>query len=80
MLLYRLRDFSVSNNLLEGPVPVFVSNVNVSLSYANNSGLCGGALGSCDESLFGRTFWYSFIIGFVSSATTVLSDQPFQLW
>lgn len=71
-LLSQLIDFSVANNLLEGPVPVFVSNVNVSLSYANNSGLCGGALGSCDESLFGRTFWYSFIIGFVSSATSVL--------
>ncbi|XP_029130342.1 probably inactive leucine-rich repeat receptor-like protein kinase At5g48380 [Cajanus cajan] len=72
-LLPRLGDFSVANNLLEGPVPVFVSNVNVSLSYANNIGLCGGALlESCDESLFGRSFWYSFIIGFVSSATCVL--------
>ncbi|KAG4990225.1 hypothetical protein JHK87_023682 [Glycine soja] len=29
VLLYRLRDFSVANNLLEGPVPVFVSNVDV---------------------------------------------------
>ncbi|CAJ1961442.1 unnamed protein product [Sphenostylis stenocarpa] len=71
-LLPFLRDFSVANNLLEGPVPVFVSNVNVSLSYANNSGLCGGVLGSCDESLFGRSFWYSLIIGFVSSATSVI--------
>ncbi|XP_047161013.1 probably inactive leucine-rich repeat receptor-like protein kinase At5g48380 [Vigna umbellata] len=51
-LLPRLRDFSVANNLLEGSVPVFVNNLNVSLSYANNSGLCGGILGNCDESLF----------------------------
>ncbi|XP_022643012.1 probably inactive leucine-rich repeat receptor-like protein kinase At5g48380 isoform X2 [Vigna radiata var. radiata] len=51
-LLPRLRDFSVANNLLEGSVPVFVSNLDVSLSYANNSGLCGGILGNCDESLF----------------------------
>ncbi|TKY71570.1 inactive leucine-rich repeat receptor protein kinase [Spatholobus suberectus] len=71
-LLPWLRDFSVANNLLEGPVPVFVSNVDVGLSYANNSGLCGGILGSCGESLFGRAFWYSFIIGFVSSAASVL--------
>ncbi|KAK7412221.1 hypothetical protein VNO78_03671 [Psophocarpus tetragonolobus] len=67
-----LRHFSVANNLLEGPVPVFIRNVNVSFSYANNSGLCGGILGSCDESLIGRSFWYSFIIGFVSSVTSVL--------
>ncbi|KAK7331808.1 hypothetical protein VNO80_28549 [Phaseolus coccineus] len=71
-LLPWLRDFSVANNLLEGPVPGFRSNLNVSLSYVNNSGLCGGTLGRCDESLFGRSFWYSFIIGFVSSATSVL--------
>ncbi|RDX73474.1 putative inactive leucine-rich repeat receptor-like protein kinase, partial [Mucuna pruriens] len=71
-LLPWLTDFSVANNLLEGPVPVFVSNVDVSLSYANNSGLCGGILGSCEESLFGISFWYSFIIGFISSATSVL--------
>jgi len=71
-LLPWLRDFSVANNFLEGSVPVFVSNLNLSLSYANNSGLCGETLGSCDESLFGRSFWYSFIIGFVSSATSVL--------
>ncbi|QCD76641.1 protein brassinosteroid insensitive 1 [Vigna unguiculata] len=71
-LLPRLRNFSVANNLLEGSVPVFVSNLNVSLSYANNSGLCGGILGNCDESLFGRSFWYSFIVGFACSATSVL--------
>ncbi|KAK7328034.1 hypothetical protein VNO77_22128 [Canavalia gladiata] len=71
-LLPRIRVFSVANNLLTGPVPVFVSNVDVNLSYANNSGLCGGILESCDESLIDRSFWFSFIIGFVSSATLVL--------
>ncbi|XP_027338109.1 probably inactive leucine-rich repeat receptor-like protein kinase At5g48380 [Abrus precatorius] len=71
-LLPRIRDFSVANNLLTGPVPDFVSNVDVSLSYANNSGLCGGILESCDQSLFDRSFWYSFIIGFVSSAAAIM--------
>ncbi|KAJ1434861.1 Serine-threonine/tyrosine-protein kinase, catalytic domain [Sesbania bispinosa] len=71
-LLPQIKVFSVANNLLTGPVPVFVSNVDVSLSYANNSGLCGGTLGSCDESLFDRPFWYSFIIGFVASAISFM--------
>ncbi|KAL2342006.1 hypothetical protein Fmac_009946 [Flemingia macrophylla] len=72
-LLPRLRDFSVANNLLEGTVPVIVSNVNVSLSYANNSGLCGGSvLESCDKNMFGRSFWYSFTIGFVSSVVAFM--------
>lgn len=72
-LLPRIRVFSVANNLLSGPVPVFANNLDVSLSYVNNSGLCGGILGSCDEeSLFGRSFWYSFVIAFASSATSVI--------
>ncbi|RYR35826.1 hypothetical protein HN51_030527 [Arachis hypogaea] len=73
--LPRITVFSVANNLLSGPVPVFVNNnVNVTLSYVNNNGLCGGTtLESCDEeSLFGKPFWYSFVIAFVCSATSVI--------
>ena len=43
--LSRLKTFSVSNNLLTGPVPNF--NSKVTLSYANNQGLCGGPLPAC---------------------------------
>ncbi|XP_061370128.1 probably inactive leucine-rich repeat receptor-like protein kinase At5g48380 [Gastrolobium bilobum] len=71
-MLPSIRVFSVANNLLTGPVPVFASNVDVSLSYVNNSGLCGGILGSCDDRLIDRSFWYSFIIAFVSSAISVI--------
>ncbi|KAK7287275.1 hypothetical protein RIF29_00476 [Crotalaria pallida] len=44
-LLSRLKIFTVANNLLTGPVPSFGSQVSV--SYANNPGLCGGSLGPC---------------------------------
>ncbi|KAE9611151.1 putative protein kinase RLK-Pelle-LRR-Xa family [Lupinus albus] len=44
-LLSRLKLFTVSNNFLSGQVPSFSRNVSV--SYANNQGLCGGSLGVC---------------------------------
>lgn len=54
-------------------MPDFDSNVNVSMSFDNKSGLCGGILGSCDdESLFDRSFWYSFIIGVVFAAASFM--------
>ncbi|XP_057432967.1 probably inactive leucine-rich repeat receptor-like protein kinase At5g48380 [Lotus japonicus] len=43
------------------------------MSFDNKSGLCGGILGSCDdESLFDRSFWYSFIIGVVFAAASFM--------
>lgn len=39
-VLSRIKAFSVSNNLLMGPVPIF--SAGVSKNYANNQGLCGG--------------------------------------
>lgn len=46
VLLNRIKKFSVSNNLLSGPVPNFGPNVTAE-SYANNLGLCGGPLKAC---------------------------------
>ncbi|XP_027337686.1 inactive LRR receptor-like serine/threonine-protein kinase BIR2 [Abrus precatorius] len=40
-LLQRLKTFTVSNNLLTGPVPSF-TNGHVMVNYSNNKGLCGG--------------------------------------
>ncbi|XP_027335142.1 probably inactive leucine-rich repeat receptor-like protein kinase At5g48380 isoform X1 [Abrus precatorius] len=45
--LARLKEFSVSNNLLTGPVPGFNKSQVTVLSYANNQGLCGDSLPSC---------------------------------
>lgn len=46
-LLPRIRNFSVTNNLLSGPVPKFVCASIPKESYANNSGLCGYPLDPC---------------------------------
>ncbi|CAI9770700.1 unnamed protein product [Fraxinus pennsylvanica] len=43
--LSRIKEFSVSNNRLTGPVPGFSKNV--TKSYANNAGLCGDLLPTC---------------------------------
>lgn len=48
-LLSRIKKFSVANNLLNGPVPVF-SNASITAdSYANNLGLCGEPLDPCQS-------------------------------
>ncbi|XP_022875194.1 probably inactive leucine-rich repeat receptor-like protein kinase At5g48380 [Olea europaea var. sylvestris] len=47
-LLGRIKEFSVSNNQLTGPVPRFSKNASITLeSYANNAGLCGDPLVTC---------------------------------
>ncbi|XP_065873794.1 probably inactive leucine-rich repeat receptor-like protein kinase At5g48380 [Euphorbia lathyris] len=47
-LLDRIKQFSVANNLLSGPVPNFNKNASISAdSYANNLGLCGAPLDTC---------------------------------
>ena len=45
--LNRIKNFSVSNNRLSGPVPTFGSANIQADSYANNLGLCGGPLAPC---------------------------------
>ncbi|KAK9993170.1 hypothetical protein SO802_022873 [Lithocarpus litseifolius] len=47
-LLARLKQFSVANNLLTGPVPYFGQNSSFTAdSFANNPGLCGLPLDPC---------------------------------
>ena len=49
-LLTRLKQFSVANNLLTGPVPYFGPNSSITAdSYANNPGLCGFPLDPCQS-------------------------------
>ena len=80
-LLQRLRNFSVADNLLSGPVPEFVkakstcgvfcpiggfySSTNV--NYANNPGLCGGPLDPCKG--HSNEFYSSFRTGFAAGYT-----------
>ncbi|XP_058745285.1 probably inactive leucine-rich repeat receptor-like protein kinase At5g48380 [Vicia villosa] len=52
--LTRLKTFDVSDNSLTGQVPYFTHG-NVSVNYANNSGLCGSSsLGPCKTKKFGN--------------------------
>uniref|UniRef100_A0A2N9ET20 non-specific serine/threonine protein kinase n=1 Tax=Fagus sylvatica TaxID=28930 RepID=A0A2N9ET20_FAGSY len=48
-LLARIKQFSVANNLLTGPVPYF-ANASITVDdYANNPGLCGPPLERCQS-------------------------------
>ncbi|XP_057468925.1 probably inactive leucine-rich repeat receptor-like protein kinase At5g48380 [Actinidia eriantha] len=60
----RLKIFNVANNRLSGPVPDFMNDNAVSAeSLANNDGLCGSPLPSCNDDNY-RTFFISgFAIG-----------------
>ncbi|XP_028797676.1 probably inactive leucine-rich repeat receptor-like protein kinase At5g48380 [Neltuma alba] len=81
-LLPQIESFNVANNLLSGEVPVFTRSPHVSLSYANNSGLCGYTLEPCDDRPSDRSFWYSFAIAYVCSTTSVIVSfmYYFQPW
>ncbi|MCD7473527.1 hypothetical protein HAX54_015435 [Datura stramonium] len=46
-LLGRIKTFNVANNLLTGPVPNFINATIPAESYANNPGLCGKPLPTC---------------------------------
>ncbi|XP_058737506.1 probably inactive leucine-rich repeat receptor-like protein kinase At5g48380 [Vicia villosa] len=48
--LTRIKTFSVSNNLLSGPVPNFREGIVTKDDYANNSALCGAPLVACSGS------------------------------
>ncbi|XP_054793805.1 probably inactive leucine-rich repeat receptor-like protein kinase At5g48380 [Prosopis cineraria] len=71
-LLPQIKSFNVANNFLSGQVPVFTRSPQVSLSYANNSGLCGHTLEPCENKSSDRSFWYSFAIAYVCSATSAI--------
>ncbi|KAL5794455.1 hypothetical protein ACOSP7_003049 [Xanthoceras sorbifolium] len=47
--LNRLKSFSVANNLLSGPIPSFVKYTPSQEDFANNQGLCGKPLRSCQS-------------------------------
>lgn len=49
----------MANNLLQGPVPDFVTESNgdpSSYGYTNNTGLCGGPLKRCQSSFLNKSF------------------------
>ncbi|XP_024969040.1 probably inactive leucine-rich repeat receptor-like protein kinase At5g48380 [Cynara cardunculus var. scolymus] len=63
--LNRIKVFSVANNDLSGPVPLFRSISIVSAqSYANNLGLCGGPLDTCEHEDGDDLFLIGFVVGF----------------
>ncbi|XP_050258432.1 probably inactive leucine-rich repeat receptor-like protein kinase At5g48380 [Quercus robur] len=76
-LLARLKQFSVSNNMLTGPVPYFGSSGIQADSYANNKGLCGGPLKPCTTPKRGLKFDFSFkggfVVGYVVSTVSVIT-------
>ncbi|KAK7256354.1 hypothetical protein RIF29_29796 [Crotalaria pallida] len=49
-LLPRLKSFSAADNLLTGPVPNFRPGIVTAEGYANNPGLCGSPLDTCQAS------------------------------
>ncbi|KAJ7980532.1 Receptor-like kinase [Quillaja saponaria] len=69
--LPRIQVFDVSNNRLSGKVPVFVKSTIAGKNYANNRGLCGGPLESCDKKPH-QSFRDGFVVGYVFFATSVI--------
>nr|GME19028.1 probably inactive leucine-rich repeat receptor-like protein kinase At5g48380 [Ipomoea batatas] len=66
-LLPRIKDFSVANNRLIGPVPYFGNYSIPAENLANNEGLCGAPLGHCHTKKdHSRDF---FLTGFVTGLT-----------
>ncbi|XP_022771588.1 probably inactive leucine-rich repeat receptor-like protein kinase At5g48380 [Durio zibethinus] len=47
-LLSRMKTFSIANNLLRGPIPIFRFSLSAD-SFANNPGLCGKPLDPCQS-------------------------------
>ena len=75
-LLSRLKTFSVSNNLLTGPVPDFGNASITSDSNANKKGLCGEPLARCETQKRRRKFDFSFKSGFVGYVVSVVLVIP----
>ena len=70
----QLTKFSVANNLLSGPVPVFSNPIIHAESYANNRGLCGAPLEPCIPSpkKFSVLFKEGFVVGWVVAMVSVV--------
>ncbi|KAH0708318.1 hypothetical protein KY284_009745 [Solanum tuberosum] len=75
--LPRLKTFSIANNYLTGPVPLFISKNITAESFANNPELCGKPLKGCEDSWIWKhvdraSFIKAFVIGWVLMFTMVL--------
>ncbi|KAK7838602.1 putativeinactive leucine-rich repeat receptor-like protein kinase [Quercus suber] len=83
--LQRLRNFSVANNLLSGPVPVFSGHTIPAESYANNLGLCGAPLEPCKPSpkkfivLCKEGFLVGWIVAMVTVVVVMFRNTPILL-
>ena len=72
--LHRIKNFSVANNRLSGPVPMFYNITFPAESYANNPGLCGAPLDPCmaAPAKFHVFFKQGFLVGWVFSTVSVV--------
>ncbi|KAM3750026.1 hypothetical protein ACB098_04G006500 [Castanea mollissima] len=83
--LQRLSNFSVANNLLSGPVPVFSGRTIPAESYANNLGLCGAPLEPCKPShkkfivLCKEGFLVGWIVAMVTVVVVMVRNMPILL-
>ncbi|KAH7546228.1 hypothetical protein FEM48_Zijuj01G0178200 [Ziziphus jujuba var. spinosa] len=68
--LHRIKSFSVADNLLSGPVPVFINANFTNESYANNQHLCGGPLDPCSKDR--NPFIFGFGFGYAVSVVAVI--------
>ncbi|GMY32965.1 probably inactive leucine-rich repeat receptor-like protein kinase At5g48380 [Fagus crenata] len=70
----QLTNFSVANNLLSGPMPVFSNLSFPAECYANNRGLCGAPLEPCMPSSekFSVLFTEGFVVGWVVEMVSVI--------
>ena len=73
-LLQRMKNFSVANNRLSGPVPMFYNISFPAESYAGNPGLCGAPLDPCmaAPAKFHVFFKQGFLVGWVFSMVSVV--------
>ena len=76
-LLRRMKQFSVSNNMLSGAVPDFGNASLQADSFANNKGLCGRPLKPCTTPKRGLKFDFSFkggfVVGYVVSTVSAMT-------
>ena len=82
-LLARLKKFSVSNNMLTGPVPYFDPHSPITADgFANNPGLCGAPLEPCPTPKQRRksdfSFKDGFLVGYAVSAVSVITIFMFR--
>ncbi|KAK4268137.1 hypothetical protein QN277_024830 [Acacia crassicarpa] len=76
--LNRIKTFTVTNNLLTGPVPSFGGKEGITAdSYSNNSGLCGGPLGPCGATKVNTAVIAGAAVGGITLAVLVLAVVAF---